>query len=156
MSILTTSYYCKDCKVLQSTPEQATTEILTTCGVFYTFRSIHWLMYFCCKTNWKGAEIGEQFEFGGDWTAGKKEKKRPSQSMMKLSLLNSYLQSFISGRRCELLFWMSGVNQNTRSVCIECVQNTQTDQHLHKFSSVSHIAQDDCRITQILHHYLHF
>lgn len=76
--------------------------------------------------------------------------------MMKLSLLSSHLQSFISGRRCELLFQMSGVNQNTGSVCIECVQNTQTDQYLHKFSSVSHIAQDDCRITQIPHHYLHF
>lgn len=29
-------------------------------------------MYFCCKTKWKGAEICEQFEFGGgDWEAKK-------------------------------------------------------------------------------------
>lgn len=68
--------YCKDCEVLQSSLEPATAEILTTCDVFYAFRSVPWVMYFCCKTNWKGAEIGEQFEFGGDWTAWKKKKEK--------------------------------------------------------------------------------
>lgn len=61
------------------------------------------MMYFCGKIKWKGAEIRKQFEFGGeDWEA--KKKKKPAESMMKLSLLNTHLQSFISARRCEPLF----------------------------------------------------
>lgn len=98
----TTAEIIKYCKVPQN---YAAAETLTTCGVFHKFRSIHWMMYFCCKTNWKGAEIGEQLEFGGgDWTAQQQKKNKPVKSMMKLSLLNTHLQSFISGRRCELFF----------------------------------------------------
>lgn len=50
--------------------------------------------------------------------------------MMKLSVLNTHLQSFISGRRCELLFQVSGVNHNAGSVCILCEQNVCAGEHL--------------------------
>lgn len=44
----TTADIIKYCKVPQN---YAAAETLTTYGVFHKFRSIHWMMYFSCKTN---------------------------------------------------------------------------------------------------------